>query len=155
MKRKRPSRETQRARKRVRIDCTPSPRHSHALLRQYYSEVVTLRQYLASRLPKKRRRRLQQYGRDAELTADDSVVRLLDTAIVGSFKHVQIDDSSFALDDITLFTQQLSEIDSTLHPSLGHFKQSEVGTVYLSAAPIPSLRCHSSVARRPCRANAN
>lgn len=128
MKRKRQSREAQRVKKRAKTENDPFRRPTHALLRQYYPEVVSLRQYLASRLSKKRRRRLQQYGRDATTSDVTAISHLLDNVLVGTFKHVQVDDSSFLDEDITLFTQQVSDADTGLHLTPGHFKQSEVGT---------------------------
>ncbi|PPJ57194.1 hypothetical protein CBER1_07028 [Cercospora berteroae] len=126
MKRKRTSRTAQRANKRQKLLAQSTERPSHALLEQYYPEVVTLRQYLASRLPKKRRRILQQYGRDATAEKDASLVDLLDTTFVGSFEHVQVDDSSFVDDDISLFTQQISENGTAPSLTPGKFKQPEI-----------------------------
>lgn len=128
MKRKRQNREAQRAKKRVKIDGGGLQRPTHALLQQYYSHVVTLRQYLAARTPKQRRRRLQQYGRDAHSRDDPAVSQILDHVLVGAFKHVEVEESSFIVDeDITLFTQQISEADPTLPLTPGKLKQSEVG----------------------------
>lgn len=126
MKRKRPSREAGYAKKKQKFQEQSTERPSHALLKKYYPEVVNLRQYLASRVPKKRRRRLQQYGRHAASDSDSGLVSLLDTTLTGSFKHVQVDDSSFVDDDIILFTQQLSEFDAALSLTPGMFKQTEV-----------------------------
>ena len=137
MKRKRPSRAAECAKKKQKLDKQSNERPSHALLKKYYPEVVTLRQYLASRLSKKRRRRLQQYGRDASSDVDTGVVSLLDATLVGSFKHVQVDDSSFVDDDITLFTQQLSEIEAAPSLTPGKFKQTEVRG--LSSYDLPDL----------------
>ncbi|KAF7196012.1 Telomerase reverse transcriptase [Pseudocercospora fuligena] len=126
MKRKRQSREAQRAKKRAKTESDSFCRPTHPLLQQYYPEVVTLRQYLASRLSKKRRRRLQQYGRDATTPSVTELSHLLDSVLVGTSKHVQVDDSSFLEEDITLFTQQVSDADTSLHLTPGHFKQSEI-----------------------------
>ncbi|KXT00977.1 hypothetical protein AC578_8192 [Pseudocercospora eumusae] len=126
MKRKRQSRQAQRANKRVKTEDGSSRRPTNALLQQYYPEVVTLRQYLASRLSKKRRRRLQQYGRDITTPGVTAVSHLLDSVLVGAFKHVQLDESSFLDEDITIFTQQVSDADASLHLTPGHFKQSEI-----------------------------
>lgn len=127
MKRKRPNRAEAAAKKKQKIHAQLNERPSHALLKKYYPELVTLRQYLASRLPKKRRRRLQQYGRDAVSDCGCSgVVSLLDSTLIGCFKHVQVDDSSFLDDDISLFTQQVSESDAAASVTPGKFKQTEV-----------------------------
>ncbi|PIA90296.1 Telomerase reverse transcriptase [Cercospora beticola] len=126
MKRKRPSRTAQRANKKQKLLAQLTERPSHALLEQYYPQVVTLRQYLASRLPKKRRRKLQHYGRDATAKDDSPLLDLLDTTLVGSFKHVQVDDSSFVDDDISLFTQQISENGTAPSLTPGKLKQPEI-----------------------------
>ncbi|KAM3414559.1 Telomerase reverse transcriptase [Cercospora zeina] len=126
MKRKRASRAGQRANKKQKLLAQSAERPSHALLEQYYPEVVTLRQYLASRLPKKRRRILQHYGRDVDGEKDDALAHLLDTTLVGSFKHVQVDDSSFVDDDISLFTQQISETSTAPSSTPGKLKQPEI-----------------------------
>lgn len=130
MKRKRRQRDPTCPDKRQKLDHGGSCHPTSSLLRRYYSEVVTLRQYLASHLPKKRRRKLQQYGRDGCADADDTVVNLLDTTIVGTFKHVSVEDSSFSEDDVTVFTQQLSDSDASISLTEGTFKQAEVGHSY-------------------------
>lgn len=128
MKRKRQSRGAERATKRVKAHVDQSRvRPSNALLKAYYPEVVTLRQYLASRLPKKRRRRLQQYGRADGHEHHVELTRLLDAALVGTFQHVPIDDSSIVEEDLTLFTQQLSATDDGRTCTPGHLRQHEVG----------------------------
>lgn len=136
MKRKRSSRDAIRANKRLKPDDGTTERPSFPLLRKYYPEVVTLRQYLASRLPKKRRKRLQNYARDGDQGADAAVQSLLDTTIVGTFQRVNIEDSSFAEDDLSTFTQQLTHSDSSINLTPGELKQSEVG---YSCMPQESL----------------
>ncbi|USW57953.1 Putative telomerase ribonucleoprotein complex - RNA-binding protein [Septoria linicola] len=126
MKRKRTSRTAQSSNKKRKTDEALVRRPQHALLHKYYPEVVTLRQYLASRLPKKRRRRLQQYGQDADQEHDLRLACLLDQTLVGVFHHIQIDDNSFADDDITLFTQQVSECDAAPSLTPGRLKQPEI-----------------------------
>ena len=123
MKRKRPNRDAARAGKRRKTGDVATDRPSYPLLRKYYPEVVTLRQYLASRLPKKRRRRLQQYGKDG----DQTVCQLLDKTVIGAFQHINVEDSSVVDDDISTFTQQLTNADSSITLTPGEFKQSEVG----------------------------
>jgi telomerase reverse transcriptase len=86
---------------------------------------VTLRQYLASRSSKKRRKKLQLYGRDASAGGDADVCRLLDSTIVGSFAPVHVCDESLIENDITIFTQQLSGSTAVSH-SPGGLQQPEV-----------------------------
>lgn len=128
MKRKRKTAACQHTDKRQKTD-SPASHPSQPLLKRYYPQVVTLRQYLASRLSKKARRRLQQYGRDptSGTQVDSEVIHLLDAALVGSFKPVHLDASSFIEEDITLFTQQLTASDTTVSLTPGEFKQNEVG----------------------------
>lgn len=127
MKRKRSSGAAQKAFKKQRLDDETHQRPSHPLLRKYYADVVTLRDYLASRLRKKRRRRLLQYGRD-DSNDDASVCQLLDKTIVGTHAPVHIQDESIIVEeDITIFTQQLSNAGVASSLVLGTFKQSEVG----------------------------
>lgn len=124
MKRKRLNRSGTCVAKRQRTDNAPTQRPSHALLQKYHHQVVTLRQYLASRLSKKRRKRLQQYGRE---NGDETVCQLLDTTLVGTFGHIQVDESSFVEQDLSIFTQQRTQSDSTIALTPGSFKQPEVG----------------------------
>ncbi|WPH03795.1 Hypothetical protein R9X50_00667800 [Acrodontium crateriforme] len=96
-------------------------RPSYALLRQYYPEVLTLRNYLVSRLPKtakRRRRRIRQYGLHcgSESPSEDGVVDLLDKTLVGSFASVSSDTDDSIEKDLTIFTQHLNDVSvSTLN----------------------------------------
>ncbi|KAK4500419.1 hypothetical protein PRZ48_008608 [Zasmidium cellare] len=123
MKRKRPTRPSESSIKKQRTDSNAAQRPSYPLLQKYYRQVVTLRQYLASRLSRKRRKRLQQYGRK---DGDESISHLLDTTLIGTFGHAQVEDSSFVGDDLTIFTQQLSNSDSSIALTPGSFKQTEI-----------------------------
>ena len=131
---KRKRRGDHRVEKRQKIIENVSGHPTKPLLLQYYPEVLTLRQYLVSRLArssKKRQRKLLQYGidrdRNVHTVADSSVVKLLDTTIVGTFKHSEINNVESIEKDITIFTQQLSGSTATITPTQGAFKQSEVG----------------------------
>lgn len=105
------------------------------LLQQFYREVHTLRTYLVSRLPKsskKRRRRLLNYGvqpaQDESILVDEGTVHLLDTIQVGTAQPVPTQELEQIEQDISVFTQQVSEADISLSPSAGHLRQSEVGS---------------------------
>jgi telomerase reverse transcriptase len=105
------------------------------LLQQYYHEVHSLRTYLVSCLPKsskKRRRRLLRYGvqpsEDESIVVDHGTAQLLDTIQVGTAKHIAAQDFEQLDQDITVFTQQVSESDISISPSAGHLRQSEVGS---------------------------
>lgn len=114
---------------------------THPVLQRLYPEVLTLRQYLLSRLPsssKNRYRKLSQLGHaipagdknTADL--DNAVVQLLDSALVCN-PGVQLEKdkaTSFSEErekDIEAFTQQRSQSTpgGTFKP--GYYRQSEVG----------------------------
>jgi hypothetical protein len=105
------------------------------LLQQYYHEVHSLRNFLVSRLPKsskKRRRRLLHYGlqsaQDESILVDDGTAQLLDKIQVGISKHVGNREELEQLDDeISVFTQQVSESDISITPRSRQLRQSEVG----------------------------
>lgn len=105
------------------------------LLEQYYNEVHSLRVHLASKLPKsakKRRRRLLRYGlqpmQDDSVLVEDSVTHLLDTILVGNATGVCIQDLEQLDQDMSVFTQQVTETDISISPSAGRWRQSEVGS---------------------------
>lgn len=133
-KRKRQSREAKASTKRQRTgDNKQAP--IVPLLKQYYHEVHSLRNYLVSRLPrssKKRRRRLLHYGlqsaQDESILVDDATARLLDEIQVGTSKHVGNREELEQLDEeISVFTQQVSETDISVSPRTRQLRQSEVG----------------------------
>lgn len=134
MKRKRKSNSACDS-KRQRTEDSHFARHPIVpLLSQYYQEVHSLRTYLVSRLPKsskKRRRRLLHYGlqpvNDDSIIVEQSVVELLDSILVGTSKHVSTQELDQLDQDISVFTQQVSETDISVSPSAGHLRQSEVG----------------------------
>lgn len=137
MKRKRKHDGGQRAAKRAKTDAKAHDPPTWPLLRYYYPNVSTLRHYLAARLSKtlrKRGRALLRYGNsrkhDDSAVVDEAVVKLLDETIIGSFNGTEAVDVDAIEKDITVFTQQLSDSSSTITPTQGVFKQSEVGRVY-------------------------
>ncbi|EMC91354.1 hypothetical protein BAUCODRAFT_80286 [Baudoinia panamericana UAMH 10762] len=116
--------------KRQKVEDSAATHPTAPLLRNYYPSVSTLRSYLASQLitPKKRRKRLLQYGRGdgAGSACDAALVRLLDCTLVGSFNRSSADGDLAAYDqDVTVFTQQVSEATKSIGPTQGAFKQSE------------------------------
>jgi len=132
MKRKRKARRDERVEKRQKTDRDIVEPPTWLLLRQYYTKVLTLRQYLVRALSgsKKRQRKLLHYGkftdkRSASLV-DPSVIHLLDSVVVGAAEETEpVDDESIDK-DITLFTQQLSESSLEISATQGAFKQHEV-----------------------------
>jgi telomerase reverse transcriptase len=132
MKRKRKTRRGSGVEKRQKLDTPASDPAAWPLLRQYYPEVITLRQYLASKqtkLSKRRRRAILHYGEDDKdgQVLDEQVLSLLDHTAVGAFKDVRMTSAEDIDKDITIFTQQVSTA-STITPTQGALKQSEVGT---------------------------
>jgi len=115
---------------------------THPVLQRLYPEVLTLRQYLLSRLPsssKNRSRKLSQLGHaipaGGKNTADDldnAVVQLLDSALVCTSGVLPEKDKTTRFTeerekDIEAFTQQRSQSTpgGTFKP--GYYRQSEVG----------------------------
>src|ERR1700743_3245837 len=140
MKRKRKSHRDGRAAKRQKTESATEEGPTWPLLRQYYPEVLTFRQYLASKscnVPKKCRKRLLQYGINDDggfsESFDPAVVRLLDDTVVGRFKQAETVERNEAIEkDLAVFTQQVSESSATITPTQGALKQSEVSHVYFS-----------------------
>ena len=134
MKRKRKSHSDQRAAKRHKTEDGPKEGPTWPLLRQYYPEVLTLRNYLASKLcnvSRNSRKKILRYGikefEDSNAPFDPAVTQLLDTTVVGSFKRVDVPELDETIEkDILVFTQQVSESSASISPTLGAFKQSEV-----------------------------
>lgn len=134
MKRKRKdSRDLGAVKRQKTADVTNDP-PTWPLLRQYYPQVLTLRQYLASKLSKQRRKKVLHYGPIAGSTsnADTSLplAHLLDSIAVGAFNHTEDSDIECIDNDITVFTQQLSESSVTTTPTQGALQQFEVGPVH-------------------------
>lgn len=132
MKRKRKACDAPKADKRQRTNGLKHP--VAPLLHLYYKEVHSLRAYLVSRLPKsakKRRRRLLRYGlqpeHDESILVENDVVDLLDSTLVGTSKHVPVQELEQLDQDISAFTQQVSETEISVSPSAGHLRQAEVG----------------------------
>jgi len=117
----------------------------HPVLRRLYPQVLTLRHYLLSQLPKcskHRRRKISQLGlvtldenHGQASDADTGLARLLDSTLVGLSSDTSHDSSTQAYAEmerdreIERFTQQRSQSTSggTFEP--GYFMQCEVGTV--------------------------
>ncbi|KNG48986.1 telomerase reverse transcriptase [Stemphylium lycopersici] len=158
MKRKRSTRACVGTRKRARSAVDQSPNatpqqqhphhehhhhhhhHHHPVLQRLYPQVSTLRHYLLSRLPsssKNRHRRISQLGRAAPAPGigpaqqvDSAVVRLLDTALVGSTAHGAVEQQSRADQerdrDIIAFTQQRSQGTPGGTFKAGYYLQTEI-----------------------------
>jgi muramidase (phage lysozyme) len=69
-----------------------------------------------------------QPSEDESIVVDHGTAQLLDTIQVGTAKHIAAQDFEQLDQDITVFTQQVSESDISISPSAGHLRQSEVGS---------------------------
>lgn len=119
------------------------------LLRHYYPEVLSLRQYLASRghgTSRKRRRNILQYGNTDGLAnhcqVDLALVHLLDTTLIGLPKVVRPVAVEDVDRDITIFTQQINDSTTSINATQGALKQEEVRPVTTPALDISLHLCH-------------
>lgn len=144
MKRKRPSRAGGPRKKAHVVDQSTAatlPAIDQPVLRRYYPQLLTLRHYLLSQLPKSsrnRRRKISQLGLQSARShatpscdPDTELGQLLDSTVIGGFntsKTISEDQVTKERNrDIDTFTQQLSPVitGGTFKP--GYFLQSEVG----------------------------
>lgn len=159
MKRKRGSHVAGRSPKKPKpaVDQSTSATPAHPVLQRLYPQLLTLRHYLSSRLPrssKNRRRKISQLGQapaHPACDADVELAKLLDTTLVGgAFPNVSV-EAPDQVDqdrdrDIAAFTQQLSQVTpgGTFRP--GYFLQPEVGCMTLQVtftniASSPTTTC--------------
>lgn len=136
MKRKRKSNSDDREAKRRKNETELKDPPTWPLLRQYYPQVLTLRQHLASKLSNKRRRKVLQYGHNArdvpDSDADTAVATLLDNTVVGCHKGpIPSKDEPFDR-DLTVFTQQLSNSTAARSSTQLALNQSEVSSTKCS-----------------------
>lgn len=152
MKRKRKSHSDQREAKRRKNATERKEPPTWPLLHQYYPQVVTLRQHLASRVCGRRRKKVLQYGSNVsnatELQTDSSLTALLDSVVVGSFKQLETNNIDLFDKDLTVFTQQLSNSTAaTISPTQGALNQSEVGFIWMFQVPYAAHLIPSSFLR--------
>lgn len=119
------------------------------LLRHYYPEVLSLRQYLASRghgTSRKRRRKIVQYGKTDGVfnrcPTDLALVHLLDTTLIGVPKVVRPVVVEDVDRDITIFTQQVNDSTASISATQGALKQEEVRPITTSVLDIFFHLCH-------------
>jgi hypothetical protein len=117
------------------------PGPDHPVLRRLYPQVLTLRHYVLSQLPKSsknRRRRLSQLGLVAPVQDDASahdvdiqLGQLLDSALIGCFPAAEPKNAAQEVKerdrDIENFTQQRPQNTSGGTFKSGYLLQSEVG----------------------------
>ncbi|KAF3355829.1 hypothetical protein VdG1_06567 [Verticillium dahliae VDG1] len=124
--------------KKARIHATANP-VKHALLRQYYPEIVSLRHYLISKLPsasRLRRKKIASIGSEEPRSSADfrgdlerQLCHLLDTTVVG-LQHSQLPaaDDNVRREEWTKFSQRGDESYVTLSGGLSDalFSQAEI-----------------------------
>jgi hypothetical protein len=98
------------------------PRHIPSILRLYYPQVLTLREYLLQADPSKnKRRQIQNYGIDAAKSSqetDSGLAKLLDSVLVGCHDAKKEErDSVDCLNDLSIFSTQASASASTAKSS--------------------------------------
>lgn len=147
MKRKRRYTLTERQCKFPKLDGDSELHSTSSLLRVYYPHVTTLRHYLASKLSKHGRKRILQYGvsqggTDVAGMPDPAVADLLDSVLVGSFRHPSDIQNEGIDKEITVFTQRLSEHTPNNSLMQEALKQSEVGQseIFRYASKTNSIR---------------
>lgn len=117
MKRKRDSKNTSDSIKRTKASARQGPDHDHqsapSILRLYYPQVLTLREYLLQATTSKhKKRRIINYGSDtgnSSQDADAGLVRLLDTVLVG-FHTVKKEESDLVeyQNELSIFSTQVT-----------------------------------------------
>jgi hypothetical protein len=116
MKRKRGNRAVSGAVKRTKTGTDAvnrNPQHIPSILRLYYPQVLTLREYLLQADPSKnKRRQIQNYGIDAAKSSQETnseLAKLLDSVLVGchDVKKEERDNVDY-LNDLSMFSTQAS-----------------------------------------------
>ncbi|THW62778.1 hypothetical protein D6D20_04102 [Aureobasidium pullulans] len=117
MKRKRDSKDTSDSIKRTKASAQQGPDHDHqsapSILRLYYPQVLTLREYLLQATTSKhKKRRITNYGSgtgSSSQDADAGFVSLLDTVLVG-FHTVKKEESDLVdyQNELSIFSTQVT-----------------------------------------------
>jgi telomerase reverse transcriptase len=102
-----------------------------ALLAQFYPQVISLREFLISKLPpssKIRRKKILSVGKKADSEIDQKLSKLLDQTLVGVSKHKGVSQEE-RWQQWTTFSQKADDSVSFANQSgVGIFSQSEVGS---------------------------
>jgi telomerase reverse transcriptase len=134
-KRNRPGREIQGENKRQRISGnfnSKDPVIKTAVLAQYYPKVLSLREYLLSKLPttsKIRRKKILSVGKKPQSSEGEHTLNiLLDQTLVGVSKHKEVSQEE-RLQQWASFSQRADTSDSNIGntTAIGRFSQLEVG----------------------------
>jgi telomerase reverse transcriptase len=120
--------------KRQKISDTSKSKESvvkEALLAQFYPQVLSLREYLLSKLrpsSKVRRRKILSFGKKADSETDQKLSNFLDQTLIGVTKHNGVSQEE-RWQQWTTFSQKADDSTSFANSSgAGLFSQSEVGT---------------------------
>lgn len=152
-KRSRPGHESHGHDKRQRISGVPDqkdPVIKSAVLARYYPQVLTLREYLLSKLPpasKIRRKKIRSVGRNAAAKEEDALAKHLDQTLVGVLKYKEISQEE-RLQQWSTFSQRVDTSDSNVENTsvIAAFSQVEVCRyLILSRIYNPSLFKDSSL----------
>ncbi|CAD0112186.1 unnamed protein product [Aureobasidium uvarum] len=117
MKRKKGNREASGTVKRTKTSSDAvdrGPQHTPSILRLYYPQVLTLREYLLqAKTSKNKKRLILNYGSDTAKSsqdADSELAKLLDTILIGCHDvKTEEDDTVDYQNDLSIFSTQVSE----------------------------------------------
>ena len=131
-KRSRPSHRVEGDQKRQKISETSSSKDAivkEALLAQFYPQVLSLRDFLISKLPpssKVRRKKILSVGKKPDSEADQKLSKVLDQTLVGVSKHKEVSQEE-RRQQWTTFSQKADDSVSFANATgVGIFSQSEV-----------------------------
>jgi telomerase reverse transcriptase len=136
-KRPRPNHRVHGAQKRQKISERSNSQDlvvKEAVLAQFYPQVLSLRDFLISKLPansKVRRKKILSVGKKPDSEADQKLSKHLDQTLVGVSKQVVISQQE-RWHQWATFSQKADDSVSFANlTGAGMFSQSEVGTCYL------------------------
>ena len=138
-KRSRPNHRIEAGQKRQKISESLSSKGAvvkHALLAQFYPQVLSLREFLISKLPpssKVRRKKILSVGKKTDSETDQQLSKFLDQTLVGVSKHRGVSQEE-RWQQWTTFSQKADDSVSFANVTgVSTFSQSEVGifTLYL------------------------
>jgi hypothetical protein len=141
-KRSRPSHRMGGDPKRQKVSESPigkDPVVKEALLAQFYPQVLSLREFLISKLPpssKVRRKKILFVGKKPDSEADQKLSKVLDQTLVGVSKHKGVSQEE-RWQQWTTFSQKADDSVSFANATgVGIFSQSEVGSFICSLIAI-------------------
>ncbi|KAG9691440.1 hypothetical protein KCU95_g7896, partial [Aureobasidium melanogenum] len=157
MKRKRGKKDASEIVKRTKVDSNSIKRNSQptpTILRLYYPQVLTLREYLLQpKTSKNKRRSIASYGHDTAKSSqetDSELSKLLDTILVGCHDVKKEHDTVDYRNDLSIFSTQASgstakSSDSQVHLSFAEIVEFVVWRLFrqhTSGHRPPHVLCH-------------